>query len=96
VAAGIQPTQAQVNANAGGLALNLRAAMQAIVNFQAWLSATQTAATLEALGFTPGDAATLISSVGNLNTLASIYQGTATQPAVFNYEANSNALWGGQ
>jgi hypothetical protein len=96
MAAGIQPTQAQINANAGGLALNLRSAMQAIVNFQAWLAATQTSATLQALGFSPADAATLISSVGNMATLASIYTGAATQPAVFDYEANSNALWGGQ
>jgi hypothetical protein len=96
MAAGIQPTQAQVNANAGALALNLRAAMQAIVNFEAWLSATQTSATLQTLGFSAADAATLISSVGNMATLASIYAGTATQPAVFNYEANSNSLWGGQ
>ena len=93
--AGIQPTQAQVNQNAGALALNLRAAMQSIVNFQAWLS-TQGASGLEALGFTAGDAATLISSVGNMSTLASIYQGTVTQASTFNYEANSNALWGGQ
>jgi hypothetical protein len=96
MAAGVQPTQAQVNQNAGALALNLRSAMQAIVNFQAWLAATQTAASLEALGFSAADAATLISSVGNMSTLASIYAGTATQPATFNYEANSNALWGGQ
>jgi len=95
MAAGVQPTQAQINQNAGALALNLRVAMQAIVNFQAWLAATQTAATLEALGFTPADAATLISTMGNLNTLASIYAGGAPG-AAFNYEANSNALWGGQ
>jgi hypothetical protein len=96
VSAGIQPSQAQVNQNAGALALNLRAAMLAIVNFQAWLAATQTSASLQTLGFSAADAATLISSVGNMATLAAIYQGTATQPATFNYEANSNALWGGQ
>jgi hypothetical protein len=96
MSAGIQTSQAQVNATAGSLALNLRAAMQAIVNFQAWLAATQTAATLETLGFSPADAATIISSVGNMSTLASVYTGAATQPATFNYEANSNALWGGQ
>lgn len=95
MAAGIQPTQGQVNQNAGQIAVNLRNLMQQIQNFQAWI-ATQGAAGLEALGFTAGDAATMISTIGNLNTLASIYQGTATQPAAFNYEANSNALWGGQ
>jgi hypothetical protein len=93
--AGNQPTQGQVNATAGSLAISLRTVFQQVQNFQAWL-ATQNAAGLETLGFTAADAATVISSVGNMNTLAGIYQGTTTQPAVFNYEANSNALWGGQ
>jgi hypothetical protein len=95
MAAGIQPTQAQINAQAGGIALGLRAAMQQIVNFSSWLN-TQTTPGLEALGFSPADTAVLISSVGNLATLAAIYQGTATQPATFPYQANSSALWGGQ
>lgn len=93
--AGNQPTVAQVNATAGGFATQLRGLFQGVQNFQAWL-ATQNAAGLVAIGFTAGDAATIISAIGNLNTLASVYQGTATQPAAFDYEANSNALWGGQ
>jgi hypothetical protein len=95
MSAGFQPNQAQVNQNAGQIAVSVRNIMQQVQNFQAWVS-TQGAAGLEALGFTAADAATVISTIGNLNTLASVYAGTATQPAVFNYEANSNALWGGQ
>lgn len=96
MAAGIQATEAGINLKAGQLATGLRDIMQQVVNFQAWLS-TQTAATLEAnYGFSAGDAATLISAMGNLSTLAAVYSGTATVPSEFNYEANSNALWGGQ
>jgi multidrug resistance efflux pump len=94
--AGNQPTVASVNSQAGAMAVSLRTLMQQIQNFEAWLSAYGGATALTALGFTSGDAATIVSTIGNLNTLASIYAGTATQPAVFNYEANSNALWGGQ
>jgi hypothetical protein len=95
MAAGNQPSMAGVNASAGGFATQLRSLFQGIQNFQAWLN-TEGGAGLEALGFTVADANTIISTIGNLNTLANIYQGAATQPAVFNYEANSNALWGGQ
>lgn len=96
MSAGNQPTVAQVNATAGGFATQLRSLFQGVQNFQAWLSSYGGAAALETLGFTSPDAATIVSTIGNLNTLASIYAGTATQPAVFNYEANSSALWGGQ
>lgn len=94
--AGNQPSMVQVNATVGGFATQLRSLFQGIQNFQAWLSAAGGATELTGLGFTTGDAATIVSTVGNMNTLANIYAGTATQPAVFNYEANSNSLWGGQ
>ena len=94
--AGNQPTVAGVNATAGGLATQLRTLMQQIQNFEAWLSAYGGANALTAnLGFSAADAATIVSTIGNLNTLASIYAGGAPG-AAFNYEANSNALWGGQ
>jgi hypothetical protein len=93
--AGNQPTVAGVNATAGGLATQLRTLMQQIQNFEAWLSAYGGATALTALGFTSTDAAVIVSTIGNLNTLASIYAGGAPG-AAFNYEANSNALWGGQ
>jgi hypothetical protein len=94
--AGNQPTVAQVNASAGAFATSLRTLFQQIQNFEAWLSAYGGANALTALGFAPADSATIVSTIGNLNTLAGIYAGTGTQAAAFNYEANSNALWGGQ
>lgn len=93
--AGNQPTVAQVNATAGGFAIQLRILFQGIQNFESWLSAYGNAAALETLGFTAADANTVVSTIGNLNTLAGIYAGNAPG-AAFNYEANSNALWGGQ
>lgn len=92
--AGNQPSVASVNSQAGGLAVQLRSLMQQIQNFQAWL-AVEGSAGLVAIGFTAGDAATIISTFGNLNTLAGIYAGAAPG-AAFNYESNSNSLWGGQ
>lgn len=94
--AGNQPTVAQVNATVGGFATQLRALFQGVQNFEAWLSAAGGAAELTGIGFTSGDAATIVSTMGNLNTLAGIYSGTAQAGGAFNYEANSTALWGGQ
>jgi hypothetical protein len=93
--AGNQPTVANINAIAGGYATQLRILFQGIQNFEAWLAAYGNAAALQTLGFTAADAATIVSTIENLNTLAGIYAGAAPG-AAFNYEANSNALWGGQ
>jgi hypothetical protein len=95
VTAGNQTTVAQVNATAGGYATQLRTLFQGVQNFNAWLSAYGGANALQTLGFTAADAATIVSTIGNLNTLAGIYAGAAPG-AAFNYETNSNALWGGQ
>jgi hypothetical protein len=94
--AGNQPTQAQINATVGGFATQLRALFQGVQNFEAWLSAAGGATALEALGFTAGDAGVVVSTVGNLSALAGIYAGAAQTGGAFNYEANSNVLWGGQ
>jgi len=94
--AGNQPSQAGVNATVGGFATQLRTLFQQIQNYQAWLAAYGGANALTAnLEFAAADAATVVSTIGNLNTLAGIYAGAAPG-AAFNYQANSNALWGGQ
>jgi hypothetical protein len=94
--AGNQPSQAAVNAIAGGLVTGLRDLMTQVTNFNAWLNSAGGATALEALGFDAADAATIISTIANHATLATVYQGTASQAQPFNYMANGEALWGGQ
>jgi hypothetical protein len=94
--AGLQPTITSVNQTAGDIAIAWREVALQTSNFQAWLSAVG-AAGLEAapIGISPADAATIISTIGNLYTLAQAYSGAGTITPAFNFEANSVALWGG-
>lgn len=96
MAAGIQPSLAQINQQIGGLALSLRNDFQSVLNFNNWLTSSGGATYLEALGMTTQDAAVVVSTYGNLAVLAGIWLGMGTQQAEFNYYANTEALWGGQ
>lgn len=97
MAAGNQPTFNYINATAGSLTVSLRNDMQNIINFNAYLTSVGGASFLEStLNMTADDSSALVATFGNLAQLAGIYQGQGTQAAVFNYEANSNVLWGGQ
>jgi hypothetical protein len=91
---GVQPSTAQVNSQMAAMALALRNDFQSITNFSNWLNTVQVAG-LEAMGFSAQDAAIIISSAGNMASLAAIYQGGAPG-AAFNYMANTYPLWGGQ
>jgi hypothetical protein len=95
VSAGIQPNLGLLNQQAGNLAVNLRNDFQNIINFNQWLN-SYGASNLEALGMSTADTSTLISTFGNLANLAQIYIGAASAPTTFNFQANSEALWGGQ
>jgi hypothetical protein len=92
--AGNQTTQASVNQAVGAMVIALRNDFATILSFSQWLN-TVGATGLETLGFTTADATTIVSTVGNLATLVSIWQGGAPGSA-FNYMANTEALWGGQ
>lgn len=96
--AGNQPSLAQVNQSAGSFATQLRDVLSGVQQFNAWLGAFGGAAALQAsLGFSEPDAAAIISTMGNLDTLRQIYQGIAVGQALpFSFAANSEALWGGQ
>lgn len=97
--AGNQPSLNSINQTAGTLAVNLRNDMQNIINFNAYLVAMG-GVTFLTNGINPGmngtDAAALVAAYGNLAQLAAIYLGQGTQAVSFDYEANSNILWGGQ
>lgn len=96
MAAGIQPNLTSVNQQVGALTIGLRDNFQGILNFNNWLTSSGGATYLEALGMTTQDAATVVSTYGNLAVLAGIWLGMGTQQAEFNYYANTEALWGGQ
>lgn len=84
--------QAQISLNV----VTLRNAFQALVNMNAYITASGGAAFLTSqIAMSAADAATTISTLGNLNTLASVYNGAAIQATEFNYNENGEALWGG-
>lgn len=94
--AGNQPTVNSVNSQVAQMAVALRNDFQTLLNWSAWLN-TVGATGLQAIGFTPGDANTIVAAIGNLADLAGIYQGLAAQIALpFNFEDNTSSLWGGQ
>jgi hypothetical protein len=94
--AGNQPSLTQVNQASGSLAVQLRNTFDQVAMFNEWLAAFGGASALESqLGFTSADAATIISTMGNLAALGAIYNG-GTPGAAFDYMANSQSLWGGQ
>jgi hypothetical protein len=94
--AGYQPTVNSVNNAVAAMAVSLRNDFATILNFSAWLN-TVGASGLQAIGFTGGDASTIVAAVGNLADLAGVYQGQAPQIGLpFNFEDNTSTLWGGQ
>lgn len=94
--AGIQPTIESVNQQAGQMAVNLRDDFSRVVNFNAWITAVGGVNGLVSIGFPESDAQVIVSTYGNLAALAAIYQGQSALAQAFNYEINSNVLWGGQ
>jgi hypothetical protein len=94
--AGVQPTLNSINQAAGQIAVNIRNDFQDAVNLNSYINAQGGATFLESLGMSSGDATGVVATYGNLVALNNIYQGTGTQATTFNYEANSELLWGGE
>jgi hypothetical protein len=94
--AGFQPTLTVLNNQVGGIVVAVRNDMQAVLNWNAYITACGGAAYLEGLGMTDGDAATVIAAIGNHATLATAYQGNGIIAAEFDFMANGEPLWGGQ
>jgi hypothetical protein len=85
----------QVNNQISTIAVALRDACQNASNFQQWIVEQGTAG-LEAIGFSPADAASLLQTASYLNTIAAIYFGTAAQPSDFNFANATCSVWAGQ
>lgn len=95
MAIGIQQTGQDINAWAGKIALEVEMTMVQIQHMQAFLVATPDT-TLEAAPYSlaAGDVSTLKSAFTDLNTLANIYLGTASQTTPYDFRTFSKQLRG--
>lgn len=97
MAVGGQATSATVDVALTNVAVQMRAVMQQAVNLSTWINGQGTGlATLEALGYTAADAATALSMISYLNTVAGVYFGTASQGTAFDFNQELAQVWAGQ
>jgi hypothetical protein len=75
-----------LNARLGDAAVSLRAAMEEILTLWSFVQPTGEAG-LEALGFSAQDATAYFSAANYMQTVASLYFGTGTQPDTFNFDS---------
>lgn len=76
MAAGLQVSQAEINAVSGTVARAVFAALSDVTEFKAWLD-TVSVGDLETLGFSNADANSLKSAFADLADLAGVFQGGA-------------------
>ncbi len=93
MSAGLQPTKADVDANAGGIAKDLQTTVDRVVSFKYWLDA-QLDADLTTLGYSSTDITNLRSAYSDLAQLATIYQGAATLSPVKDFRTFAKRIWG--
>lgn len=97
---GVQATNQQIDTRLTSLALNLRAACQAIINLQ---QEFPNALALEAVGYASADAATAETLLNYMSTVAGCYKGTVQQggaggtgAVLFDFDNALSVLWAGQ
>lgn len=79
MAVGYPQAKADIDARAGSLCLQLRDLLNSIQNFETFLS-TQTTTTLQTLGYSSGEATTLLANFGVLVQLRNVFYGTQAIP----------------
>jgi hypothetical protein len=95
MAIGDQGTVAGINQTLTTNALAMRNLMQQILDDQEGITDLGLAG-LEALGFSSGDAANVITMFSYMNTIAGVYKGTLTQGTTFNFDNALSGLWAGE
>lgn len=95
MAVGTGTSQSNVNANLTGYAIQMRNLCDAIRNEQEGIVDLGLAG-LEALGFSSGDAQTVLNMWSYMNTISGVYYGTATQGSEFDFDNALSVLWAGQ
>lgn len=94
---GLSTNPSTLNATAGNYALQLRDLLRNISNFAEWCNGLGGLAGFEtAFGLSPADAQTMMNMISYMNTVAGVYQGTATQASEFDFDNALSVLWGGQ
>lgn len=102
MAVGTQPSETGLNQSLTTFAVALRNLLQDVGNFTLQVQNMGTAG-LEAVGFSPADAAAFLSACGYLSTIAGVYHGTVQQggtggtgATTFDFNNQLSALWAGQ
>lgn len=91
---GTQPNQGNINQTLTQLALAIRDLANQMVDQRAYLNKLGTTG-LEAVGFSAQDAATVLTMIDYMGTVADLYHGTATQATEFDFEDALTPLWAG-
>ena len=93
MAVGLTISKAELDAQAGNTALQVREAFRAVQLLQAWL-VTQTNGDLLALGYAQADVDRIKSAFVDLDKLRTIYEGTATQATTYDFRQFAKLLVG--
>lgn len=93
--AGQQPTIPGLNGSLTGVALRLRDVCRDIANLNQQIGNLGTSG-LIALGTDSPTATDMVNSAAQMNTVAAVYFGTATQATTFDFNDACSSLWGGQ
>lgn len=94
MAAGQPPTLALFNNQLTSFAIQLRHLMEQVSDVNLQVSKQGTAG-LQALGAAPADATDIMNRWSQINTIAALYFGTATQAAAFNFDDALSNVRGG-
>lgn len=95
MAIGSQASVASINNTLTTYAVGLRGLCQNIANFQVFV-VTLGSAGLQAIGFSSPDATALLNMASTLNTMAGLFNGTATQATQYNFNNALSSVYAGQ
>jgi hypothetical protein len=90
---GLPVTKDELDRRSGDLARAFQTNFQDVATLQGYLDATDQA-TLEALGYTPDDVATLKTALTDLAQLGRIWAGAEALPAAKDFRTFVRRLWG--
>lgn len=94
MAIGNQPSTGSINGSLTSMALDIRNWANQVLEEQEEITGLGVAG-LEALGYSSGDAASVVAMYSYMSTIAGIYKGLVTQGSLFNFDNALSVLWAG-